>query len=99
MLRVAPKVTTHKKLYWQYKNPSLQEPFIRIKLREVMAASRARTGLRLTYPSLSEATGLSVATLQSLAVRSDYNPRLSTIAKLCVALGCSPGDLLELGSE
>ncbi|WP_350339033.1 helix-turn-helix domain-containing protein [Pseudomonas sp. Y39-6] len=50
----------------------------------------------MTYQTLAEASGLSVSTLQSLAARPTYNTRLSTIARLCVALHCQPGDLLEL---
>ena len=70
-----------------------------MKLREAMEAYRQRTGVRLTYTSLGRATGISPATLQSLAARRGYNTRLSTIAKLCVALDCSPADLLELLEE
>ncbi|WP_419182950.1 helix-turn-helix domain-containing protein [Pseudomonas fulva] len=55
---------------------------------------RQRTGVRLTYEAIAERTGISVATLQSLAARPGYNTRLSTIEKLCQALECSPGDLL-----
>ena len=55
-----------------------------------------RTGMRLTYECLSKKTGISRATLESLASRPTYNTRLSTIAKLCVALDCHPGELLEL---
>lgn len=69
---------------------------IRVKLREALEAYRQRTGNRLTYEGLSERTGISVATLQSVAARPDYNTRLSTIDSICQALGCSPGDLLEL---
>ncbi|QPO23995.1 helix-turn-helix transcriptional regulator [Pseudomonas sp. Y39-6] len=61
-----------------------------------MEAHRQRTGTRMTYQTLAEASGLSVSTLQSLAARPTYNTRLSTIARLCVALHCQPGDLLEL---
>ncbi|HGI9308527.1 TPA: helix-turn-helix domain-containing protein [Pseudomonas aeruginosa] len=50
----------------------------------------------MTYQTLAEASGLSVSTLQSLAARPTYNTRLSTIARLCAALHCQPGDLLEL---
>lgn len=60
---------------------------------------RARTGQRLTYEDLAAACGLSVATLQSLGGRPTYNTRLSTICSLCVALDCTPGDLLELVQE
>ncbi len=60
-----------------------------------MEAYRLRTGVRLTYETISEDTKISVATLQSLAARPGYNTRLSTIEKLCRRLECSPGDLLE----
>lgn len=72
---------------------------LRIRLREAMDEYRARTGVRLTYRTLAETAGLSVSTLQSLAARPAYNTRLSTVASLCTALGCTPGDLLELTEE
>lgn len=72
---------------------------IRVRLREVMDEHRRRTGERITHEHLAELTGLSRATLESLASRDTYNTRLSTIAKLCRALNCQPGDLLELVSE
>jgi len=71
---------------------------IHVKLREAMEAYRRRTGIRVTYDVLAERTGISVATLQSLAARPEYNTRLSTIEKICRALECSPGDLLELST-
>jgi DNA-binding Xre family transcriptional regulator len=80
-----------RKLYCQYKFT-----MIYVKLREAMEAYRQRTGVRLTYEAISEHTKISVATLQSLAARPEYNTRLSTIEKLCRELMCSPGDLLEL---
>lgn len=70
-----------------------------VKLREAMEAHRRRSGVRVTYESLSKETGISVATLQSLAARPGYNTRLSTIGKLCRALDCVPGDLLELDDK
>lgn len=72
---------------------------ISVKLREAMESYRRRTGVRLTYELLSEETGIAVTTLQSLAARPEYNTRLSTIEKLCRALQCTPGDLLELSPE
>lgn len=69
---------------------------MRIKLREAMDEHRHRTGERMTYELLAERTGLSRATLESLASRPSYNTRLSTIEKICKVLGCQPGDLLEL---
>ncbi len=61
-----------------------------------MEDCRRRTGERMTYDLLAQRTGLSRATLESLASRDTYNTRLSTIEKVCRALGCEPGDLLEL---
>jgi DNA-binding Xre family transcriptional regulator len=72
---------------------------LRVKLREAMEAHKQRTGARLTYQTLALASGLAVSTLQSLAVRPTYNTRLSTIERLCVALECQPGDLLELTED
>ena len=69
---------------------------LKIKLREAMETHHRRTGERITYEKLSAATGLSRATLASIASRETYDTRLSTIEKLCRALGCLPGDLLEL---
>jgi len=69
---------------------------LRIRLREAMDAYARKTGKRTTYETLAEASGISISTLQSIAARPDYNTRLSTVEKLCVALECQPGDLLEL---
>jgi putative transcriptional regulator len=72
---------------------------IRVKLREAMDAYRQRTGKKLTYELLAEQTGIALTTLQSLAARAGYNTRLSTIEKICVALKCNPGDLLEMSTD
>lgn len=72
---------------------------MRVKLRELMDEYRLRTGERMTYEMLSVQTGLSRATLESLASRDSYNTRLSTIERLCHALDCTPGELLELNSD
>lgn len=68
---------------------------LRVKLKDALDAYQNSTGERLTYTMLSQRTGLSVATIESLATRPGYNTRLSTIEKLCETLGCQPGDLLE----
>lgn len=72
---------------------------MRVKLREAMEDYRRRTGERMTYRLLAKRTGLSRATIESLATRPSYNTRLSTVEKLCIALGCFPGDLLELSDS
>lgn len=69
---------------------------IHVKLREAMEAYRQRTGVKLTYETIAEQTGIAVTTLQSLAARPEYNTRLSTVEKLCRVLQCQPGDLLEM---
>lgn len=64
-----------------------------------MDAHATRTGHRMTYESLATATGISVATLQSLGSRTTYNATLATIGKLCRVLECTPGDLLEMAPD
>ena len=68
---------------------------IEVKLRETMESYRRRTGERLTYHSLAKRTGLARSTLESVATRHDYNASLATIDKICCALGCTLGELLE----
>jgi putative transcriptional regulator len=70
-----------------------------VRLKTAMEAYSARTGERMTYRLLAERTDLSRATLESLASRRSYNTTLQTVEKLCRALGCSPGDLLELEED
>jgi DNA-binding Xre family transcriptional regulator len=80
---------------------SIQEksfPRIIVRLRDVLAAHRERTGERLTYAQLAERTGLSQATIESIATRRGYNATLDIIARLCGVLGCTPSELLELES-
>lgn len=67
-----------------------------MKLRDAMEQHRLRTGERITYERLAHATGLSPRTLESLASRPDYNTTLDTVARLCAALGCQPGEILVL---
>lgn len=67
-----------------------------IHLRRAIDAYEARTGERLTHEDIAARTGLSRATLDSLASRRDYNAGLRTIERICHALRCTPGELLEL---
>ena len=50
----------------------------------------------MTYETLSKATGISVAALQSMGSRTGYNATLATVEKICRAAGCTPGELLEM---
>ena len=67
-----------------------------VKLREAMEDYRRQTGERITYETLAERTGLARTTLESIASRTDYNASLHAIEKICRALDCTPGQLLEL---
>lgn len=67
---------------------------IEIRLKAVMETYEQRTGHKITYEEIAKRTGLSLATVQSLGSRADYNPRLSTIDLLCDALSCGIADLL-----
>jgi DNA-binding Xre family transcriptional regulator len=73
-------------------------PRIIIRLRAVLAAHSERTGERLTYARLAERTGISRATIESIATRRGYNATLDIIARLCGVLNCTPSELLELES-
>ena len=67
-----------------------------IKLREAVLAYKRRTGEPMTYEILAARTGLAKGTLENIGSRRKHNANLSTIAKICGALGITPGDLLEL---
>jgi DNA-binding Xre family transcriptional regulator len=68
---------------------------IRVRLRECLDLYRARTGKQLSYAELAERAGLSRATVESLASRTDYNATLRTLEKLCLVLKVDPDELLE----
>lgn len=64
-----------------------------------MDGYKERTGKRMTYALLSEKTGLSQATLESIGSREGYNPTLDVINKISLALGCELSELLEQDSD
>jgi putative transcriptional regulator len=66
-----------------------------MRLRQCMDSYEARTGERITYAQVAEATGLAEATIQSIATRPDYNATIRVLERLCVVLRCSPFDLIE----
>ena len=69
---------------------------IAVKLKEAMERYRRTKGKRLTYELIAKMTGISKATIEAIASRPGYNTSLASIEKLCKALDCTPGDLLEL---
>jgi DNA-binding Xre family transcriptional regulator len=66
-----------------------------VRLREAMERFRRLAGFRMTYKQLSEKTGISESTLQSIAARSDYNTTLDTVDRIAIALDCPLDELLE----
>ena len=68
---------------------------IKIRLKEAIDKLKADTGERVTYEQLAQATGLSRATIESIASRSSYNASLKVIDTLCVSLHTTPAELLE----
>jgi putative transcriptional regulator len=63
---------------------------IAYRLREV------REDRRLTQRKLAELVGLSVPHLQDLERGRTKGVRFETLDRLCAALQCGPGDLLEV---
>lgn len=78
-------------MYCQYTKPMSQ---IKFDLRKALDEFEARTGMRLTYETLSNRTGLAVDTLKSIATRDDYQASLKNIASICDALKSNPIEYL-----
>jgi DNA-binding Xre family transcriptional regulator len=70
-----------------------------IRLKEAIQVYKVRTGRRLTYQILSDQTGLSLHTIQSMATRRGHVTSIRNIERLCLFLGCAPGDLLAIESH
>ena len=68
---------------------------IKIKLKEAIDKHKHETGERVTYEQLAKETGLSRATVESIASRSNYNASLKVIDTLCDTLHSTPDQLLE----
>lgn len=68
---------------------------IKIRLKEAIDKLKAETGERVTYEQLALDTGLSKATIESIASRSSYNASLKVIDTLCASLRTTPSALLE----
>ena len=54
---------------------------------------------RMKLKELAEATGIAVNNLSVLKTNKARAIRFSTLEKLCKALDCTPGDLLEYVEE
>ena len=65
---------------------------LRFDLRKAMDEYESKTGIHLTYDSLSNATGISVDSLKSIASRPNYNVSLNSISLICEFLNVDPRD-------
>jgi putative transcriptional regulator len=54
---------------------------------------------KMTLTELSEEVGITLANLSILKRGKARAIRFSTLAAICVALGCEPGDVLELEDD
>lgn len=61
---------------------------------DVMMAKR-----KMSLNTLSEKTGITPANLSILKNNKAKAIRFSTLALICLALDCQPGDLLEYGGD
>lgn len=59
-----------------------------------MAEHERKTGNKVTYRKISDATGISTNTLTQVANQQSSMIGLKTIDKLCQFFNCEPGDLL-----
>jgi DNA-binding Xre family transcriptional regulator len=77
--------------------PSLPAPEVEWKLRIAAAQRGIWTGTQLRR-LLAEHAGLelSAASVSALFTKQPSQVKLSTLAALCAALDCTPGDLLAL---
>ncbi|WP_050613296.1 helix-turn-helix domain-containing protein [Bacillus testis] len=66
-------------------------PEIEIKLQEVMAKRKIRT-----IEKLHQMSGLSRKAISKALSGKPYKMNIETISKLCAALDCEIGELLEL---
>jgi putative transcriptional regulator len=73
--------------------PSVSEQGIAIHLDELLSRRR------MTLSELAERVDITVVNLSVLKNGRARAIRFSTLAALCDALGCEPGDLLKRDSE
>ena len=69
---------------------------LRFYLRTLMAQHSDRTGERLTYDTLNEATGISPNTLSRMATNQQSRFDKDVLERLCDFFGCELHDLLHL---
>ena len=69
---------------------------IKILFKQRLAEKSLRERRTITMHDVTEATGISRATLTRIANIPGYNTNTYTLDLLCNYLDCEPGELLEL---
>lgn len=72
---------------------------IRVMFKQQLDEKSFREKRRITLQDVSEATGISRATLSRIANTPGYNTSTDHIDLLCEYLGCELGDLLKRVTE
>jgi len=72
---------------------------LKFDLRGALLDFQARTGLKMSYESLSKDTNISVETLKSIATRPGYNATFKIVSKIAMSLGVNPLDFMEWKTE
>ncbi len=68
---------------------------IRVLLKQMLDDKSFKERRRITLNEVSDATGISRATLTRIANVPGYNTNTDTIDALCKYFECTPGDLLK----
>ena len=67
---------------------------LQFRIKELMAEQERRTGERVTYAIIHEATGIWPRSLSALATNKAKKVGVKSIANLCRFFQCQPGDLM-----
>ena len=67
---------------------------MKFRLKELMARKEIETGEKVTYYSVSKATGISTSTLSNLANNKQKMVGLSVLDRLCAYFQCPIQDLM-----
>ena len=77
------------------KDRELGGDMIRFRLKEVISDREFKTGKRVTFEEIAQATGIHRTTLSKIAGLRGHNTTTDNIDKLCCFFGCKVGDILE----
>ena len=67
---------------------------IQFRIKELMAERERKTGERVTYDIIHQATGIWPRSLSALATNKARKVGVETISQLCHYFNCQPGELM-----